>query len=90
MNSTRRTAQINTVRARVLARLQQAPGAMTGQAIAQALGLPYKPVVDALVALNNQGKVWRIGRKFTAQWTAHPPPSEQERALTHLDRLFRP
>lgn len=86
--TSRRAEQIQTLRSRVLAVLTKAPGSMTGHAIAQALGLPYKPVVDALVVLNNQGKVWRIGRKFTAQWTAHQPA--QDRTHRHLDALFKP
>lgn len=84
----KRLDQIQTLRQRVLAAVQASDRPLTGQEVAQRTGVPYKPVVDALVVLNNQGKVWRLGRKFTAQWTAKPPA--HDRALRHLDSLFKP
>lgn len=84
-----RQQQIHAVRQRVLLALKDAGKPISGRDASLRAGLPYKPTIDALTALNNQGKVWRIGRKLTAMWTAEQPRAEVERAATHLNALFR-
>lgn len=45
---------------------------LSGKEIAQATGMPYKPVIDALQALCNSGRIYRTGKKKTAMWLATP------------------
>ncbi len=41
---------------------------LIGQEVARRAGLPYKPALDALTYLYNDGKIARSGQKFTARW----------------------
>lgn len=86
----KRRQKVVDLRLRVLRAVQSSLWPMSGREISLVLKIPYKPVVDALNALNAQEKVWRLGRKSTAMWTAQPPQAGQPRALVHLNALFKP
>ena len=57
-----------SIRSRVLDTVNGQPGWLTGAAIAQRIGMAYKPTIDALNALLNLGQIARAGKKTTARW----------------------
>jgi predicted Rossmann fold nucleotide-binding protein DprA/Smf involved in DNA uptake len=79
----------NTHRVRVLTVIQSTEGWITGQQVAALTGLTHKQTVDALNALNNAGKVARIGRKFTAKWGRIVAPDPADDPLRALEIAFR-
>lgn len=83
---TTQAEQTSTVRARVLAIVNEATRPLPGIEIARAAGIPYKPTIDALNMLLNYGKVHRIGRKHTARWTRANTAGAS--TLRHLDAFF--
>ena len=63
------------MRARVFAVIQAAPRPLSGWEVACAVRLPYKPVVDSLCALYNQGKIDRLSKKRATRWWVLPLPA---------------
>lgn len=63
-----------TYRLLVLNVISDTRESLSGQEIADRTGLTYRQTIDALNALNNMEKVLRVGRKFTARWSAVPKP----------------
>jgi hypothetical protein len=84
----RKAVQASTYRMRVLEVVTGSDVFLTGQMVAQLTGLSYRQTIDALNALNNNGRICRVGRKFTARWGRIP-----DQPLTHpiddLDRAFQ-
>ncbi|QOJ19499.1 MAG: hypothetical protein HRU77_01585 [Gammaproteobacteria bacterium] len=56
------------LRDKVLAVVNDSPVKLTGIEIAKRAGLDYKQTIDALDALNNYGRILRIGKKFNTRW----------------------
>lgn len=56
------------LRVRVLDVVNDSPVKLTGREIAKRACLEYKQTIDALNALNNHGKIQRIGKKFNTRW----------------------
>jgi hypothetical protein len=54
------------IHARVQQALEGRTEVMSGRAVADAAGLPYKVTIDALGWLHDTGIVVRIGRKYSA------------------------
>lgn len=78
----------NTHRLRVLTVIQSAEGWISGKTVAQLTGLTHKQAIDALNALNNAGKVARIGHKFTAKWGRIVVPDPADDPILALERAF--
>lgn len=78
-----------THRLRVLTVIQSTDGWISGQQVAALTGLTHKQAIDALNALNNTGRVARIGRKFTARWGRIVTPDPADDPLTALELAFR-
>lgn len=53
----------------VLGVVNGSPKPLTGLQVSHKARLSYKQAIDALNALHNQGRVRRVGAKFTARWT---------------------
>lgn len=62
----------DSIRAKLVEVLRRTPRPMTGHELAKAIGIPYKPTVDALNALRCAGRVQRIGCKYSAKWSFMP------------------
>jgi len=79
-----------TLRSRVLAVIEAATRPLTGKEVAQAVGIPYKPTIDALNKLYDYGKVRRIGAKFTARWAVNRPAETADLLTRIMLSLSRP
>lgn len=76
-----------TLRTRVLNALATASRPLTGHEVAQRVGVPYKPAIDALNSLLNYERVQRVGRKFTAKWQM-PKADSRIAAMSEIERAF--
>lgn len=78
------------IRATVVRPLNGRPNALSGHAVAELAGLPYKATIDALRWLYDTGVVVRIGRKYNASWVlAGSPASPSKAALDRLEAAWR-
>ncbi|HVI92103.1 MAG TPA: hypothetical protein VM659_27685 [Dongiaceae bacterium] len=77
-----------THRERILEVLAGSDDFLVGQEVARRAGLPYKPALDALTYLYNDGKIARQGRKFTARW-GRMGLLKRDVGFTGLEGFFR-
>lgn len=74
----------------VVAALRGRTEALSGRAVAEAAGLPYKATIDALGWLHDTGAVVRFGRKFRAAWALSGSPAGlQSDPMGALEVLWR-
>lgn len=76
-----------TIRDRVLLIVSESRTPLTGREISGKARLSYKQTVDALNALNNHGKVQRLGRKCNARWCAYVQDKAHE-TFAFFDNAF--
>lgn len=74
-----------TNRARVLEVIEAASTLLTGREVAERAGLDYKPALEALTFLHNEGRVAREGRTITARWGRRLPDTGHQ----GLEAFFR-
>lgn len=77
-----------THRERILEVLAESNDFLVGQEVARRAGLAYKPALDALTYLYNDGKIARVGRKFTARW-GRMALVQRDTGYTNLEAFFR-
>lgn len=78
------------IRKSVVLALQDRTEAITGRALAELAGLPYKATIDALGWLYDTGVVVRIGRKYRASWVlADSSAAPSTDALDRLEATWR-
>lgn len=78
------------VRATVIHTLKDRTEPLTGRAVADAAGLPYKVAIDALGWLHDNGAVVRFGRKYSAVWALAGTPAAAPRdPLAPVEAVWR-